>query len=135
MDTLAKKNSHERDGHISFEEGPHIYTIDGDANYLSNDQLYISNESASIFNLVRVWNIGQYLTPDEAAINATIECQYENYPVRTYGRVEIDYGTSAINGTFWWDVIESGYWFRIGVVSQDVSGKSVGNYYNVISYT
>ena len=35
MDTLAKKNSHERDGHISFAEGPHIYTIDGDANYLS----------------------------------------------------------------------------------------------------
>jgi len=102
----------------------------GDANYLPNDQLYISNETASIFNLVRVWNIGQYLTPDEAAKNATITCQYENYPVRTYGRVEIDYGTSSINGTFFWDLIESGYWFRIGVVSQDVSGKSVGSYYN-----
>ncbi|MBW2966599.1 hypothetical protein KY342_05835 [Candidatus Woesearchaeota archaeon] len=102
----------------------------GDANYLPNDQLYISNETASIFNLVRVWNIGHYLTPDEAAENATITCQYENYPVRTYGRVEIDYGTSYVNGTFFWSLIESGYWFRIGVVSQDVSGKSIGNYYN-----
>ena len=35
MDTLAKRNPHERDSHISFEEGPHIYTIDGDSNYLS----------------------------------------------------------------------------------------------------
>ncbi|MBW2981884.1 hypothetical protein KY343_03320 [Candidatus Woesearchaeota archaeon] len=101
----------------------------GDANYLSDDQLYISNEPASIFNLLRIWNIGHYLTPDEAAQNATIICQYELYPVRTYGRVEIDYG-SKINGTFLWDLIENGYWFRIGVVSQDISGKSVGDYYN-----
>ena len=27
---LAKQNPHERDAHISFEEGPHIYTIDGE---------------------------------------------------------------------------------------------------------
>ena len=27
MDTLSKKNFHERDAHISFDEGPHIYTI------------------------------------------------------------------------------------------------------------
>ena len=32
---LAEKNSHERDAHISFEEGPHIYTIDGDSDYTS----------------------------------------------------------------------------------------------------
>ena len=32
---LAKKNAHERDSHISFEEGPHIYTIDGDSDYMS----------------------------------------------------------------------------------------------------
>ena len=32
---LAKKNEHERDSHISFEEGPHIYTIDGDSDYMS----------------------------------------------------------------------------------------------------
>ena len=35
MDTLAKKNFHERDSHIIFDEGPHIYTVDGDSDYLS----------------------------------------------------------------------------------------------------
>jgi len=29
MDTLSKINPHERDEHILFDEGPHIYTIDG----------------------------------------------------------------------------------------------------------
>ena len=32
---LAKKNPHPRDAHILFDEGPHIYTIDGDSDYLS----------------------------------------------------------------------------------------------------
>ena len=32
---LAKKNQHERDTHISFDEGPHIYTIDGDSDFMS----------------------------------------------------------------------------------------------------
>ena len=32
---LAKKNQHERDAHISFDEGPHIYTIDGDTGFMS----------------------------------------------------------------------------------------------------
>ena len=32
---LAQKNAHERDSHISFEEVPHIYTIDGDSDYMS----------------------------------------------------------------------------------------------------
>ena len=26
IDHLAKVNSHERDSHVSFDEGPHIYT-------------------------------------------------------------------------------------------------------------
>jgi len=103
----------------------------GDANYLPSDQLYISNETATIFNLMRVWNIGHYLVPDEDAINATLQCRYEKYPIRTYGRVEIDYDNSGINGTFLWNEIEGGYWFRIGVVSQDVGGKSNGDYYNI----
>lgn len=101
----------------------------GDANYL--DELYISDETATIFNLVRVWNIGHYLTPNEDAINATIKCQYENYPVRTYGRVEVAHGDDEINGTYLWTRIEGGYWFRIGVLSQEVSGKSVGDTYDV----
>lgn len=32
---LQEKNNHERDNHIVFDEGPHIYTIDGDSNYMS----------------------------------------------------------------------------------------------------
>ena len=32
---LAKKNSHERDSHIKFDEGPHIYHIDGDSSFTS----------------------------------------------------------------------------------------------------
>ena len=32
---LSKKNAHQRDAHISFDEGPHIYTIDGDSDYMS----------------------------------------------------------------------------------------------------
>jgi len=32
---LEEKNKHIRDKHISFEEGPHIYTIDGDSDFTS----------------------------------------------------------------------------------------------------
>ena len=32
---LAKKNAHPRDKHITFDEGPHIYTIKGDSDYMS----------------------------------------------------------------------------------------------------
>lgn len=32
---LANLNPHERDACISFDEGPHIYTINGDSNYMS----------------------------------------------------------------------------------------------------
>lgn len=35
MDTLELKNPHERDSHITFDEGPHIYTIDGSTDYMS----------------------------------------------------------------------------------------------------
>jgi len=32
---LSNLNPHERDSHISFEEGPHIYTIDGSSDFMS----------------------------------------------------------------------------------------------------
>ena len=32
---LSQKNPHERDLCIVFDEGPHIYTIDGDSDYMS----------------------------------------------------------------------------------------------------
>ncbi len=104
----------------------------GNANYISNNELYISNESATLFNLIRVWNIGHYLNPNEPATEANIECAFEkNYTIRTYGRTNVTYSGENITANFYWDNIEGGYWFRIGVVSQDVKDKAVGNYYNV----
>jgi CRISPR/Cas system-associated exonuclease Cas4 (RecB family) len=35
IDYLANKYPHPRDSHITFEEGPHIYTIDGDSDFTS----------------------------------------------------------------------------------------------------
>ena len=35
MDLLSNANPHERDEHIEFDEGPHIYTIDGDSDFMS----------------------------------------------------------------------------------------------------
>ena len=35
MNLLETRNPHERDNHITFDEEPHIYTIDGDSNYTS----------------------------------------------------------------------------------------------------
>lgn len=35
MDSLKKKNPHPRDECISFDEGPHIYTINGDSDFIS----------------------------------------------------------------------------------------------------
>ena len=35
MDYLAKKHPHKRDLCITFDEGPHIYTINRDSNYTS----------------------------------------------------------------------------------------------------
>ena len=32
---LSTLHPHERDSHISFDEGPHIYTIDGDSGFMS----------------------------------------------------------------------------------------------------
>ena len=32
---LANINKHERDDHVQFDEGPHIYPIDGDSGFMS----------------------------------------------------------------------------------------------------
>ena len=34
-DYLAKKNAHPRDEFITFDEGPHIYTVHGDSSFTS----------------------------------------------------------------------------------------------------
>ena len=35
IEFLARKNPHPRDSRITFDEGPHIYTIDGDSGFTS----------------------------------------------------------------------------------------------------
>ena len=40
---LSHKHAHERDQHIIFDEGPHIYTVDGDSNYTSVTTLIHKN--------------------------------------------------------------------------------------------
>ena len=54
---LAKKNAHERDQYISFDEGPHVYTVHGESDYTSvttwNHMLFSQfNEEAQIKKIV-----------------------------------------------------------------------------------
>ena len=101
----------------------------GDGNYLSDP--YISNDTITLFNLLRVWNIGHYLVPNEDAEDARMRCYFEDYTVRTHGHGDLFYNGSSPVMDFAWDYIYGGYWFRIGVLSQDFTGKPVGDFYNV----
>ena len=51
---LATKNAHERDKFISFDEGPHIYTVKGEKGYTSvttwNHQHFSQFDSTKIIN-------------------------------------------------------------------------------------
>ncbi len=104
----------------------------GDANYLTD--LFIPNDTATLFNLIRIFPLGHYLTPNEDAVNVTINCTFpRNFTVRTYGRVDVSYNDTRIKGDFLWPLIEEGYWFRIGVLSQDLTpaGLPIGSMYNL----
>lgn len=104
----------------------------GNANYLgSGDELFISNRSVTLFNLARVFNLGHLLEPNENPSNVTLFCQYELLPVRTYGPGEVRRDNNNVNMTFSWESLNSGYWFRIGVLSQDFSARPIGTKYNV----
>jgi ATP-dependent exoDNAse (exonuclease V) beta subunit len=106
MDTLQKKNPHERDTHITFDEEPHIYTIDGDSNYMSvttwNHKHFEQFDADKIIGRMmksKNWSNSKYYrqTPDEikegweknrdeAATAGTklhydIETYYNNCPV------------------------------------------------------
>lgn len=105
MDTLSKKNPHERDTHISFEEGPHIYTIDGDSDYMSvttwNHKHFEQFDADKIISRImksKNWPNSKYYgqsaeeikagwekNREEAASAGTklhydIECYYNGYP-------------------------------------------------------
>jgi ATP-dependent exoDNAse (exonuclease V) beta subunit len=106
MDYLSNQHPHQNDSHISFEEGPHIYTIDGDSSYTSvttfNHQHFEPfNADIIIKNMMRSknWTKSKYYgqTPKEikagweenriaAATAGTnmhydIECFYNNIEV------------------------------------------------------
>lgn len=105
MDTLSKKNPHERDTHISFDEGPHIYTIDGDSDYMSvttwNHKHFEQFDADKIITRMmnsKNWPNSKYYgqtaeeikagwekNRDESATAGTklhydIECYYNGYP-------------------------------------------------------
>ena len=74
MDFLSTLHPHERDDSISFDEGPHIYTIDGDSDYMSvttwnHSHFEHFDADAIIANMMRSkrWTQSKYygMTPDE----------------------------------------------------------------------
>lgn len=74
MDFLSTLHPHERDNRISFDEGPHIYTINGDSDYMSvttwnHSHFEHFDADAIIANMMRSkrWRQNKYygMTPDE----------------------------------------------------------------------
>jgi hypothetical protein len=111
---LEKKNPHERDQYISFDEGPHIYTIRGDSGYKSvttfNHAHFDKFDADKIIsNMMRSknWTQSKYYpmtadeikaswdkNRDEAAAAGTkmhydIECYYNDCPIENNS---IEYG-------------------------------------------
>ena len=105
METLSNKNPHERDNHITFDEGPHIYTIDGDSDFMSvttwnHSHFEHFNADKIIDNMMKSkkWPDSKYYgktkdeikaewdkNREEAATAGTklhydIECYYNNVP-------------------------------------------------------
>jgi hypothetical protein len=74
LNYLTNLNSHERDSHITFDEGPHIYTVDGESNYTSvttwNHSHFEHFDADAIINKMMAsknWTTNKYFgkTPDE----------------------------------------------------------------------
>jgi len=106
IDYLATINSHPRDDMISFEEGPHIYTINGDSSFTSvttwnHSHFEKFNADKIIENMMKSkkWHQSKYfgMTPDEiknqwnqngkeaseagTAMHYDIECYYNDMNV------------------------------------------------------
>ena len=105
LDYLAKKNPHERDARILFDEPTHVYTIDGDSNYTSvttwNHSHFEKFDSDKVIdNMMKSknWPNNKYYEYDRETIKAIwdtnrdsaasagtkmhydIECYYNNCP-------------------------------------------------------
>lgn len=105
-DYLTRQNAHERDQHITFDEGPHVYTIDGDSGFTSVttwihshfskfnvdevlDKIFksnkISNPDYKYYNMTRE-EIKDLWSKNDAAEKGTklhydIECYYNDLEV------------------------------------------------------
>ncbi len=121
MSLLEKENPHERDTHISFDEGPHIYTIDDDSNYMSvttwNHSHFEKFDADKIIERMmksKNWQKSKYYgkTPDEIKegwqqncdeassagtnLHYDIECYYNGCP-RNNESVEYGYFMNFVN--------------------------------------
>lgn len=80
VDFLEKKNPHERDSHITFDEEPHIYTIDGDSSFTSVTTWAHSNfghfDADKIITKMmkgRNWSVSKYFGMSREEIKALWE--------------------------------------------------------------
>jgi len=115
MNLLESQNPHERDNHIIFDEEPHIYTIDGDSNYMSvttwnHSHFEVFDADKVISNMMNSlkWPQSKYFGKTKEEIKAQweknglesseagtklhydIECFYNNIPV-TNNSIEYKY--------------------------------------------
>jgi hypothetical protein len=116
MDYLKNKHPHERDSHIIFDEEPHIYTIDGDSDYMSvttwNHSHFSEFDADAIIDKMmasKKWPESKYFgkTKDEikqqwedngkeasqagTKMHFDIECFYNNVEVDDIGKNTIEY--------------------------------------------
>tara|TARA_Y100001935_G_C17222616_1_gene466094 strand:+ start:103 stop:870 length:768 start_codon:yes stop_codon:yes gene_type:complete len=112
---LSEKNAHNRDSHIIFDEGPHIYTIDGDSSFTSvttwnHSHFEKFNSDKIIENMMKGknWKKNKYygMTPQQikdlwaengrkaaeagTKMHYDIECFYNNMTVNNKS-IEYDY--------------------------------------------
>jgi len=116
MDYLSNIHPHERDSHILFDEGPHIYTIDGDSDYMSvttwNHSHFQEFDADAIIDKMMAgkrWNQSKYFgkTKEEikqgwedngkeasqagTKMHFDIECFYNKVDVDEIGKNSIEY--------------------------------------------
>lgn len=112
MDTLEKLNAHPRDQYITFDEGPHIYTIKGNSDYTSvttwNHMHFQHFDADLVIDKMmkgRNWNpgnkwygktkdeikkawedLGTVASTEGTKMHYNIECYYNGVPVDEQGK-------------------------------------------------
>jgi len=104
----------------------------GSFNYLDNSYPYLGNESMSLFNLIRVFEPGTYLDPDEDGMNGSINCTFPEYLVLSAQDnlyTEITHNANDIDAAFFWEELFG--IFRVAPLEQEVQNVNVGDFYNI----